>query len=69
MKKFRISIYIDVDAETEEEAKYTGHKIAQHLIDPEEDELPTNYYNPYFGGAGEWIFGDLMGNHERMKAI
>ena len=69
MKRFRISIYADVQAASEEEAKNVGLMLARHLSNPNDNDAPDNYYNPYFGGAGEMITGDLLGNHERLKDI
>ena len=63
------SIYLDIYASNEEEAKETGRQIAQFLMNPSEEEAPENYYEPYFGGVARWITGDLLGNAERTKNI
>ena len=68
-KRFRCSIYVDVYAYTEEQAKLVAERLAQHLVDPDNDELPEGYFNPYFGGAAWLVNGDLLGNAKRLAKI
>jgi len=68
-KRFRCSIYLDVNAHTKDQAQLIVERVVSHLGDPEFQELPEGYYNPYFGGAAWLITGDLLGNHKRMEKI
>lgn len=83
--RFRASIYLDIFIERPEEAeglpydielkkaKEQAEKITQqiveHLYRPEEESLPDNFYNPYFGKVANLISGDLMGNSKRLDEI
>lgn len=68
-KRFRLSIYIDCNAYTEERAKIIGEKIAEFLGDPEADDPRSCYHSPYFGGAAWLVKGDLLGNSKRLDKI
>ena len=69
MKRYRASLYFDIQADNEEEAR----KIADELVDftsqPEYVIPPLNYYNPYIGGVAELVSGDLLGNAKRLESI
>jgi len=69
MKRFRGSIYLDVNAENKAEALKVMQKIEYFLNNPSDHELPDNYYNAYVGGVGQWIVGDLLGNAKRTEHI
>ena len=67
-KRFRASIYIDISAYTKDRAVEIAQTIVDHLADPEEHEIPTGYYNPYIGGAGE-ITRDLIQTAKNLEKI
>jgi len=69
MKRFRGSIYYDIEAESKQEAEDIAIKMVNHLDAPDSIDAPKGYFNAYFGGVGRWIVGDLFGNMERLKDI
>ena len=71
-KRFRASIYLDICAKNEDEAKQIAEDIALYLGNPMDGDAELSYkeyYNPFVGGVGEIKEGDLIGNNERLKNI
>jgi hypothetical protein len=69
MKRYRASIYIDIQAENEGEAQSVAEEVVSFLSDEMVEDKPEGYYNPYTGGVGEIISGDLIGNSKRLDHI
>ena len=68
-KKYRASIYVEIKATSENKAYEIARLIAVYLGNPEDNELPEGYCNPFVGGAGQVIDGDLLGNAKRLEHI
>ena len=69
MNKYRGSIYIDIEAENEEQAMSILSDISVHLSVPESYSLPDGYGKVDFGGGAVLINGDLIGNSKRCEKI
>lgn len=69
MKRFRASIYIDIKSIDMDKAFEIANAVAKVLQTSDDEDLPEGYYNPYVGGVGEIVKGDLIKTVKNMEGI
>jgi len=63
-KKYRASIYIDIEAKTRDEAVMVANRIADHLaVEELTEDIEGTFFAPYVGGAGEVVASSIETYH------